>query len=129
MVAHEYAHSIQQHLGLYEQIYKQYPNAVVQDRPFELQADCLAAVWANSVYHQGLLDAGDVEEAMDAALAIGDFDFTLRGHHGTPEERHAAWKLGYETGNAAECNRYLSPENITVAPPPDSGGGVIVIGG
>ncbi len=129
VVAHEYAHSVQNHLGIYEAIYKQYPNVIVQDRPFELQADCMAGVWANSVYHQGLLEPGDVEEALDAALAVGDFGFTKRGFHGTPEERYAAWKLGYDTGNTGECNRYLKPENITVAQPEDSGGGVVIVGG
>lgn len=129
VVAHEYAHSVQQQLGLYDAIYKRYPNAIVQDRPFELQADCMAGMWANSVYHQGLLEQGDVEEALDAALAVGDFGFTEKGFHGTPEERHTAWRLGYDSGNAAECNRYLNPENISVAQPEDAGGGVVIIGG
>ena len=74
---------------------------------FELQADCLAGVWANSVYRAGQLQPGDVEEAQSTALAVGDFEVRQRGHHGTPEQRRAAWLLGFRAGEPSECSRYV----------------------
>ncbi|HEV2774097.1 MAG TPA: neutral zinc metallopeptidase, partial [Solirubrobacteraceae bacterium] len=68
VLAHEYAHNLQQELGVFN-------NDVGETaRPFELQADCLAGSWAHSVYEEGLLEPGDLEEATNAALAVGDFD-------------------------------------------------------
>jgi predicted metalloprotease len=100
VVAHEYGHNIQQELGFREAR----PIAVKQ---FELQADCMAGLWGNSVYYQGLLDPGDVEEAMSTALAVGDFDLQGEQHHGTPEERQQAWSLGFGVGDPSVCNRFL----------------------
>jgi predicted metalloprotease len=48
-----------------------------------------------------------VQEAIDAALAVGDFDAENPGHHGTPEQRAEAWQTGFEAGDPATCNRYL----------------------
>jgi predicted metalloprotease len=76
-------------------------------KPFELQADCLAGAWGNSVYEQGLLQPGDVEEAINTALAVGDFDVGNQQHHGRPEERREAWLLGFEGGNPSACDRYV----------------------
>jgi predicted metalloprotease len=76
-------------------------------RPFELQADCLAGTWAHSVYEEGLLEPGDLEEATNAALAVGDFDVGNAQHHGTPQERRAALLVGYETGEPARCNAFV----------------------
>jgi predicted metalloprotease len=98
VVAHEYAHNVQQELGLAELD----PRATVE--PLELQADCMAGLWANSVYRAGKIKPGDVEEAISTALAVGDFDLGNPQHHGTPEQRRAAWLLGYETGDPARCS-------------------------
>jgi uncharacterized protein len=101
VVAHEYAHNVQQELGLFQ---------VGQEfgaKPFELQADCMAGLWGNSVYREGRLESGDVEEAMDTATAAGDFDVGNAQHHGTPDERRAAWLAGYESGDPAVCARYV----------------------
>jgi predicted metalloprotease len=99
IVAHEYAHQVQDELGLFEQ---QLPT-----RAFELQADCYAGTWAKSAYQENRLEDGDVQEALDAALAVGDFDAGNPGHHGTPEQRAAAWNRGFESGDPAACNQYL----------------------
>ncbi len=101
VVAHEYAHNLQHELGIFS------IGRANSAEPFELQADCMAGTWGNSVYRQGLLEEGDVEEAMNTALAVGDFDESNQQHHGTPEERRAAWSLGFESGNPAECQRYV----------------------
>ena len=71
--------------------------------PLELQADCFAGAWGNSVYKQGLLKPGDIEEAIGTALAVGDFDVNNAQHHGTPDERRAAWLLGFESGQPSKC--------------------------
>ena len=100
VLAHEYAHNLQQEFGVFER-----PSPTAE--PFELQADCFAGAWGNSVYRQGLLEPGDVEEAINTALAVGDFDVSNAQHHGTPEERREAWLLGFEGGDPGACERYL----------------------
>ena len=100
VVAHEYAHNIQQELGFYTL------SPRLGAKPFELQADCMAGLWGNSVYREGLLQPGDVEEAINTALAAGDFDYNNANHHGTPDERRAAWVLGYD-GDPRECRKYV----------------------
>jgi predicted metalloprotease len=76
-------------------------------RPFELQADCFAGTWANSVYRAGHLQPGDIEEATNTALAVGDFDVGNAQHHGTPQERRNALLAGFESGDPSVCARYL----------------------
>jgi predicted metalloprotease len=101
VLAHEYAHNIQEEFGVFSR-----PSPTAE--PFELQADCFAGAWGNSVYRQGLLEPGDVEEAINTALAVGDFDVSNAQHHGTPSERREAWLLGFEGGNPADCERYIT---------------------
>jgi uncharacterized protein len=98
IVAHEYGHQIQDELGLFQRYGQQLPTVA-----FELQADCYAGAWANSAYQEDRLDDGDVQEALDAALAVGDFDSANPGHHGTPEQRREAWLGGFESGDPASC--------------------------
>jgi uncharacterized protein len=100
VVAHEYAHNVQQELGIFTL------NPRVSAEPFELQADCMAGLWGNSVFREGKVESGDVEEALSTATAAGDFDELNPGHHGTPAERRQAWLLGYETGDPAACQRF-----------------------
>ena len=102
VLAHEYAHNLQQELGVFN-------NDVGETaRPFELQADCLAGSWAHSVYEEGLLEPGDLEEATNAALAVGDFDVGNAQHHGTPQERRAALLTGYESGDPRRCEQFVA---------------------
>jgi uncharacterized protein len=107
IVAHEYGHEVQDELGLFQGYGQQLPTMA-----FELQADCYAGTWANSAYRENRLEDGDVQEALDAALAVGDFDTSNPGHHGTPEQREQAWKSGFETGDPAACSDYLDPANL-----------------
>ena len=102
IVAHEYGHQIQDELGLFERYGQQVPT-----KAFELQADCYAGTWARSAAVDNRLEDGDVEEALDAALAVGDFDASDPGHHGTPEERREAWSAGFDSGDPAACAVYL----------------------
>src|SRR4051794_32947419 len=103
VVAHEYGHQIQDELGLFQQYGQQLPTMA-----FELQADCYAGTWAKSAQDANRLDDGDVQEALDAALAVGDFDEGNPGHHGTPEQRAEAWKTGFDSGDPTACAPYLS---------------------
>jgi|tagenome__1003787_1003787.scaffolds.fasta_scaffold20740813_2 predicted metalloprotease len=101
VVAHEYAHNIQNELGIFQRVTG--PSA----EPLELQADCMAGLWGNSVYRQHLLQPGDVQEAINTALAVGDFETGSAQHHGTPEQRRDAWVLGFHSGDPSVCGRYV----------------------
>ena len=101
VIAHEYAHNLQQEFGIFDN--SQGPSA----RPYELQADCWSGTWANSVYAEGELAKDDLDEILNAALAVGDFDVGNAQHHGTPEERRDAVLDGYRTGDPSVCRRYV----------------------
>jgi predicted metalloprotease len=88
-VAHEFGHNLQAELGL--------TGTTVQ---LEDHADCLAGVWANAAYYQGILDPGDADEAVDVMQAIGS---RQGSEHGTPDERVQAYLLGWNNGDAATC--------------------------
>jgi predicted metalloprotease len=100
VVAHEYAHNVQQESGILA--------GRTRALPVELNADCLAGTWARWAYGQGRLDRGDVQKALDAALAVGDFDFLSAQHPGTPSERRDALLTGLRSGSPRACNPYLS---------------------
>jgi uncharacterized protein len=99
VVAHEYGHQIQDELGVFEHN--------VPTVNTELQADCYAGNWAKSAYDQDRLDDGDIDEALNAALAVGDFDTANPGHHGTPEQREEAWTRGFRAGDPTACSTYV----------------------
>jgi uncharacterized protein len=107
IVAHEYGHEVQAELGLFDTDGGQLPAMA-----FELQADCYAGTWANSAARENRLEDGDVQEALDAALAVGDFDTANPSHHGTPQQREAAWNRGFESGDPSSCSTYLDPANL-----------------
>jgi uncharacterized protein len=109
IVAHEYAHQVQDELGVFT-------NGQLPTMAFELQADCYAGTWAKSANQENRLEDGDVQEALDAALAVGDFDTGAPGHHGTPEQRAEAWRSGFESGDASTCSQYLDAANGGAAP-------------
>ena len=101
VVAHEYAHNLQQELGIFTL------GNGNSAKPFELQADCMAGAWGSSVFRAGEVDRSDIEEAVSTALAVGDFDVSSANHHGTPEERRAAWLTGFERGDPSSCRRFV----------------------
>jgi len=112
VVAHEYAHHVQTITGISQQIrsaQSQNPRAQNQLQVrMELHADCYAGVWAGR--NRNLIEAGDFEEGMNAAAAIGDD--TLTGGrvssenftHGTSRQRMEALRLGMETGDDNQCD-------------------------
>ena len=90
-------------LGLYDQYGSQVPDGGVR-----LQADCYAGTWAHSADQNNQLEAGDVQEAIDAALAVGDFDASDPGPSRHPEQRATAWNTGFESGDPSVCSQFLS---------------------
>jgi predicted metalloprotease len=100
VVAHEYGHNIQQEDGEL--------TGHLSAMPTELDADCLAGTYAGWDYARGGLDAAGVQQALDAALAVGDFQFLSPDHHGTPQERRDAVLTGFRGGSPSACNAYLA---------------------
>ena len=82
----------------------------------ELQADCFAGVWANRADKaRHILEAGDIEEALNAASAIGDdrIQKQSRGYvvpdaftHGSSKQRVYWFKRGFEHGDTEMCNTF-----------------------
>jgi predicted metalloprotease len=115
VIAHEVGHHVQTLTGISERIRAGQQRAseaqsnALQVR-MELQADCLAGVWASK--EQGAMEPGDLEEGMTAAAAIGDD--RLQGNaaapesftHGTSAQRQEALMRGYRGGNLAACESY-----------------------
>jgi predicted metalloprotease len=105
ILAHEYAHNLQTELGWMPVYEGEEPLAT--SRSLELNADCLAGVWANSVYNRGLLETADINEAMRTLADIGQDPTAPNPTHGTPQERTDAFMLGYNNGSAPSCDPYL----------------------
>src|SRR3954470_1795431 len=121
IVAHEYGHQVQSELGLYDKYGSQLPTMA-----FELQADCYAGTWAKDANDREELEDGDVDEALNAALAVGDFDTGNPGHHGTPEQREQAWTTGFQAGDPSSCDQFLDADSASAdgtATQPDQGYG------
>src|SRR5256884_9909567 len=85
----------------------------------ELQADCLAGVWARTTQGRGLLESGDVESALGAAAAVGDdrLQKMAKGHvspetvtNGSSQQRMNWFRKGLDTGSIAACNTFDSNE-------------------
>jgi len=121
VIAHEIGHHVQNLLGITEQVQAamQRSSRAEANRlsvKMELQADCLAGVWG---YHadksRHILEAGDLEEALGAASAIGDDRIMkqTRGTivpesftHGTSQQRVRWFRRGFETGDLNQCNTF-----------------------
>jgi predicted metalloprotease len=100
VMAHEFAHHVQNLLGILQSTYS------IQH---ELQADCLSGTWATTIYYEGRLEEGDVEEAITLLANIGDMPGTLRTDpraHGTYQERIDWFWHGYQTGDPDQCVTY-----------------------
>ncbi len=81
----------------------------------ELQADCLAGVWAHSAYSRDLLEDGDLEEGLAAATAVGDDRIQSQAGgrvdpdtftHGTSEQRRRWFLVGFQEGEVASCDTF-----------------------
>ena len=120
VIAHEVGHHVQNQLGIMQKMdawrqrvsETQYNALSVR---LELQADCLAGVWAHHANNRQLLEAGDVEEAMTAAAAIGDDTIQRRTQgrvvpesftHGSSEQRMRWFMTGMKAGQITACNTF-----------------------
>lgn len=120
VIAHEVGHHIQTITGISEQVRAQQARAsktegnALQVR-MELQADCLAGVWAQA--HKDLLDEGDIDEALAAANAIGDDTLQRASQgtvvpesftHGSSAQRKSWFMNGFRGGTIASCDTFAA---------------------
>jgi len=120
VIAHEVGHHVQNLLGISDEV-----RSLSQQNPdeanslsvkLELQADCLAGNWANSIFQRGnVLEPGDIEEGLDAAEAVGDDRIQEKAlgriepeswTHGSSEQRVRWFTTGYETGDPEACDTF-----------------------
>ncbi|EKS7425394.1 TPA: neutral zinc metallopeptidase [Enterobacter cancerogenus] len=120
VIAHEVGHHVQKLLGIEPKVRQMQQNASQTEVNhlsvrMELQADCFAGVWGNSMQKQGVLEAGDLEEALNAAEAIGDDRLQQQSQgrvvpdsftHGTSEQRYTWFKRGFDSGDPAQCDTF-----------------------
>jgi predicted metalloprotease len=119
VLAHEVGHHVQALLGVMAQTQEfiregaASPNIVSIAQ--ELQADCLAGVWAHSTYDRGLLERGDVDEALRAAAAVGDDRIQRQAQgrvqpetwtHGSAEQRREWLARGFVKGAPSACDTF-----------------------
>lgn len=116
VIGHEIGHHVQNLLGTSAETQRyQRANprqANVMSVRVELQADCLAGVWGHSTGQRNILEAGDVEEGLNAAAAIGD-DRLSGGRlgsesftHGTSAQRVEWFRRGLRTGDVRSCDTF-----------------------
>jgi len=121
VVAHEIGHHVQRLIGVLERAQRAKQGAgeaqanAIQVR-VELQADCFAGVWAHHADRaRGVVEPGDIDEALNAAAAIGDdrLQRRARGYvspesftHGTSEQRARWFRRGFEKGELAGCDTF-----------------------
>ena len=120
VVAHEVGHHVQNLLGTMDKV------TALQQRVgeaqsnqlsvmLELQADCYAGVWAHDTQQAGKLEAGDIQEALQAASAVGDDNIQkqTQGYvvpdsftHGTSQQRTSWFTRGFQSGDIRQCNTF-----------------------
>ena len=123
VVAHEVGHHVQTLLGISEKTMAARQRASEAEANAlsvrqEMQADCLAGIWAHNADRlRQLLEQGDIEEGLNAASAIGDdrLQKQSRGHvspesftHGSSEQRVRWFKRGYESGSVPSCDTFTA---------------------
>lgn len=119
VVAHEFGHHVQNEMGISDEVRRLQQEEPDQANDYsillELQADCLAGVWANTIAEQGDLEEGDVEEALGAAAAVGDdrIQQSTTGQvnpeswtHGSSEQRSQWFRVGFDSGDASQCDTF-----------------------
>ncbi|MCP1440127.1 putative metalloprotease [Erwinia persicina] len=120
VVAHEVGHHVQHLLGIEPKVrqlqqqggQKQANQLSVK---LELQADCFAGVWGHYMQQENVLEPGDLQEALNAAEAIGDDRLQQKSQgrvvpdsftHGTSEQRYSWFKKGFDSGNPGQCDTF-----------------------
>ena len=120
VIAHEVGHHVQNLIGVLPRFNqaRQRMSEVEANRMsvrVELQADCFAGVWAKFTDQRGLLEQGDLEEALNAAQQIGDDTLQKRSqgyvvpesfNHGTSAQRMEWFGRGFESGDVNACDTF-----------------------
>ncbi|EKK7714534.1 neutral zinc metallopeptidase [Cronobacter dublinensis] len=120
VIAHEVGHHVQKLLGIEPKVRQLQQNASQTEVNrlsvrLELQADCFAGIWGNAMQKEGVLETGDLQEALNAAQAIGDDRLQQQSQgrvvpdsftHGTSDQRYSWFKRGFDSGDPAQCNTF-----------------------
>ncbi len=121
VIAHEVGHHVQNLLGIAGRVHERRQRVSENEANalsvrLELQADCLAGVWAHHANRtRAILEQGDVEEALNAATQIGDDRMQMRGRgyvapdsftHGSGEQRVRWFRQGLESGDLRQCDTF-----------------------
>ncbi|PNY82076.1 KPN_02809 family neutral zinc metallopeptidase [Deinococcus koreensis] len=124
VIAHEVGHHVQNELGIADQVERKQRAARSEAEAnsygvrMELQADCFAGVWGNSVQTQASLTQADVQEAVNTAQAIGDDNLQRQSRgrvvpdsftHGSSEQRVNWFMRGFKSGNPNQCDTFGVP--------------------
>ena len=124
VIAHEVGHHVQNLGGLSEKVRRAQESGSKEEANalsvrLELQADCLAGVWGREADKEGILDPGDVKEALNAAAQIGDDTLQKRAQgyvvpesftHGTSDQRMRWFKRGFDQGKIDACDTFGASE-------------------
>ena len=131
VIAHEVGHHVQNLLGVLPKVQQQQQQVGKVEANHlqvrvELQADCLAGVWANrenemlkSEGKPPFIEPGDVEAALRTAAAIGDDTLQKRARgyavpdsftHGTSEQRQHWFNAGFRSGSVSNCNTFAAAQ-------------------
>ncbi len=123
VIAHEIGHHVQNLLGISGEVRRRQAGLSKGEANqlsvrLELQADCLAGVWANRADKaKGILESGDVEEALNAAAAIGDDRLQRQSRgtvvpesftHGTSAQRQRWFRTGLASGDPDSCDTFAA---------------------
>ena len=124
VIAHEVGHHVQDELGILPRVRQEQEASANKAQQnalqvrVELQADCLAGIWANRAQRKhNFLDPGDVDQALQTASAIGDdrLQKETQGYvvpdaftHGTSEQRKRWFMRGLKEGDIAACNTFAA---------------------
>jgi len=119
VVAHEFGHHVQGELGISAWVRQQQQSDPRNQNEYsvrlELQADCLAGVWAKSAEDRGLLERGDIAEALRAAEAVGDDRIQQSSGrrvnpeawtHGSAAQRQEWFERGFDSGDTEACDTF-----------------------
>lgn len=124
VIAHEVGHHVQKLLGIEPKVREMQQGASQAQVnqlsvKMELQADCFAGVWGHYMQQENILEVGDLQEALNAAEAIGDDRLQQKSQgrvvpdsftHGTSAQRYSWFKRGFDGGNPGQCNTFASNE-------------------
>ncbi len=123
VIAHEVGHHVQNLTGVlpkFNQMRQRMSEADANQMSMrvELQADCFAGVWGRFTAQKGILEQGDLEEALNAAKQIGDdtLQKKMQGYvvpesfnHGTSAQRQRWFKAGFDSGKLSSCDTFNNP--------------------